>query len=360
METILWKLNKKYYPNELGGPCIRDQNFACIESLLRSEEGKVLVIGIWGMGGIGKTTIAAALFNEFFSEYEGCCFLANSRESEKQGPNHIYSKLLSQLLNQDLHIDNLRVIPSSVIHKLKHKKVFIILDDMNNSQIVADLVRLAQDGLKAGSRVILTTRDRNVLTSGGVEKVHEVKKMNDQDSLKLFSLYAFGVFNPREGYYELSKRIVDYANGIPLALKVLGSFLRSKGENEWNSALKKLTKYPHADIQKVLRLSYDGLDDEERNIFLDIACFLKGHKRSEVTRILNSCGFCADIGIRSLLDKALITINSDYCIKIHDLIQDMSREIVREESSKHGGVQTRLWDTEEACNVLQNNRVRTQ
>jgi hypothetical protein len=107
-----------------------------------------------------------------------------------------------------------------------------------------------------------------------------------------------------------------------------------------------------------LRWSYNELDDKEKNIFLDIACVLKGYKRDEVTQILNECGFFADIGIRLLLDKALISVDSKNCIQMHDLIKDMGKQIVREESPKNPGQRSRLCDPKEVCDVLKNNRVR--
>ncbi|QHN76216.1 Disease resistance protein [Arachis hypogaea] len=184
--------------------------------------------------------------------------------------------------------------------------------------------------------------------------------MNFEDSLKLFSHNAFCDSHPKEDYYELSTRVVaDYAKGIPLALNILGSFLRTKEKSEWDSALRKLRKYPNADIQQVLRLSYDALDDDEKNILLDIACFFHDHEMKKITRILKSCGFYADIGIKSLLDKSLVSIYSngrDECIKMHSLIQEMCRKIIHEESSKNGGRQIRLWNTEEVCNIFQNER----
>ncbi|QHN76212.1 putative WRKY transcription factor [Arachis hypogaea] len=292
------------------------------------------------MAGIGKTTIATTLFHECSSEYE--------------------VKLLSRLLNEDLRIDNIRVIHSSIIRKIEHRRIFVVLDDVTNSQITADLIQLFRSCLSSDSRIILTTRDKNVLTSGGVEEIHEVKEMNFEDSLKLFSHNAFSDSHPKEDYYELSTRVVaDYAKGIPLALKILGSFLRTKEESEWDSALNKLRKYPNADIQQVLRLSYDALDDDEKNILLDVACFFHGQEMENVTRILISCGYFADIGIKSLLNKSLMSINSynhKKYIKMHSLIQEMCWKIIHEESSENRGQQTRLWNAEEICNIFQHER----
>jgi tRNA(Phe) wybutosine-synthesizing methylase Tyw3 len=108
----------------------------------------------------------------------------------------------------------------------------------------------------------------------------------------------------------------------------------------------------------VLRLSYDQLDYTEKNIFLDIACFFKGwESSSRVTEILNACGFFADIGIRNLLDKALVTITSGNYIQMHDLIREMGRQIVREESINNPGQRSRLWNAGEICDVLTNNNV---
>ncbi|XP_057733790.1 disease resistance protein RUN1-like [Arachis stenosperma] len=352
-------LKNKCFIDGLNRPFICNTNYIRVESLMRRSMEEVLVIGIWGMGGIGKSTIAEALFNKYSSEYEGSCFLSNSRELGKPCLSDICSRLLSQLLNQDLHTTNIGVLDSRTQSKLKKKRALIVLDDVVDSPIATDLVPCLRTCLCSGSIVILTTRDRSVLTSGGVEQIHEIKQMSNGDSHELFSHYAFSDPHPKAGYGELTARVIDYANGIPLALKILGSFLRGKSVAEWDSALKKLRKYPHADIQKVLRLSYDALDDVERNIFLDVACFFHGHEIEETTRILNSCDFFADIGIKSLLDKSLISIysNGDYkYIKMHSLIQEMCWKIIHEEYSKNSGQQTRLWNTEEVCNIFQDER----
>ncbi|MCH85924.1 TIR-NBS-LRR resistance protein [Trifolium medium] len=311
------------------------------------------------MGGIGKTTLAAAMFQRVSSKFEGTCFFENvTEESKRHGINYTCNKLLSKLLKEDLDIDTSKVIPSMIVRRLKHMKSFIVLDDVHTSKLLQNLIGVGRGWLGVGSTIIVTTRDKHVLISGGIDKIHEVKKMNSQNSLQLFSLNAFNKVLPKEGYTELSKKAIDYAKGNPLAVKVLGSLLCCKSEIEWNCALAKLKKIPNTEIDGILRWSYNELDEQEKDIFLDIACFFKGHERHKVTKILNECGFFADIGIKHLLDKALIRVDIENCIQMHDLIQEMGKQIVREQSLKNPGQRSRLWDPKEVYDVLKNNRVR--
>jgi len=358
IRVVLGKLNHKY-SNELTCSFILDENYWSIKSLIKIDSPEVQIIGVWGMGGTGKTTLAAAMFQRVSFHYEGYCFLENvTEESERHGINHTCNKLLSKLLREDLDITTPKVVPSMIRRRLKRMKSFIVLDDVHTSELLQNLIGVGHGWLGAGSTVIVTTRDKHVLISGGIEEIYEVKKMNFRNSLQLFCLNAFDTVLPKEGFVELSKRAIDYAKGIPLALKVLGSSLRCKSEIEWNCALAKLQKISNAEIDRILRWSYNELDDKEKNIFLDIACFFKGRERNSVTKILNDCGFFADIGISHLLDKALIRVDFKNCIQMHDLIQEMGKQIVREESLKNPGQRSRLCDPKEVFDVLKNNRVR--
>ncbi|KAI9088067.1 hypothetical protein K1719_030044 [Acacia pycnantha] len=192
------------------------------------------------------------------------------------------------------------------------------------------------------------------------ERIADLESLMDQ---KMFAPLEFGVWAVLNNdvdleWIVLSRKVSSYAKGIPLALKVLGSFLYGKSREEWESQLEKLKKMPYAKIQDVMRLSYDDLDREEKNIFLYIACFLKGYESQQIIVLLNSCGFSTIIGLRVLRDKSLITevsYSRKSVILMHDLIQEMGREIVCEESIDNPGKRSRLWDANDISQVLEHN-----
>ncbi|XP_028752138.1 disease resistance protein RML1B-like [Neltuma alba] len=347
-KDILQKLNHKYPPAEIKGLIGIEDNCAEIELLLK--DAKTKTIGIWGMGGIGKSTIAQTIFLKHSSHYDYSCFFEAVREESKNGNTELRRKFLSRLLGDDSVIDT---STSFLESRLSRMRVFVVLDDISTVEQLECLVG-KPFCFGQGSKILITTRDKHAL-SKGVDALYEVKKLDFHQSLELFSLNAFSTSLPIMGYGELTKTAVVYAQGIPLALKVLGSYLRGRNQVEWESALKKLKKNPYQEIQNVLRLSYDELDDEEKKIFLDIACFLKGELTELVISLLDSFGFCGAIGIRTLHDKALINVDGSIHVEMHDLIQEMGLQIAREESINEPGGRRRLCDSEEIYDVLANN-----
>ncbi|XP_042962561.1 disease resistance protein RUN1-like [Carya illinoinensis] len=148
--------------------------------------------------------------------------------------------------------------------------------------------------------------------------------LNDVEALWLFSLHAFKKDEILEDYHaKLSKQVIKYAQGLPLALTVLGLDLKGQSIHQWINALDKYKNIPNSDIHKVL-VSYEGLHHTEREMFLDIAFFFKGEPLAKVMEIFDSCGFSPVHGIKRLIDKCLITIEwSDEYVWMHDLLQDM-------------------------------------
>ncbi|PNX64701.1 NBS-containing resistance-like protein [Trifolium pratense] len=162
-------------------------------------------------------------------------------------------------------------------------------------------------------------------------------------------------------FYELSKMVVNYAKGIPLVLKVLAHLLRGKDKAIWESQLDKLKRMPTRKVHDVMRLSYDDLDRLEQKYFLDIACFFNGLslKVDYMKLLLKDCKSdnSVAVGLERLKDKALITISEDNVISMHDILQEMGREVVRQESSKDPRKHSRLWDYDDICDVLENEKV---
>ncbi|KAF8029256.1 hypothetical protein BT93_E1814 [Corymbia citriodora subsp. variegata] len=88
---------------------------------------------------------------------------------------------------------------------------------------------------------------------------------------------------------DLVDNALNYAKGIPLALEVLGSLLCATTEDVWESTLMKLSRIPDKKINNVLKVSYDGLDENEKEIFLHIASFFNGWAREYARKVLDSC-----------------------------------------------------------------------
>ncbi|XP_024042954.1 TMV resistance protein N-like [Citrus clementina] len=129
---------------------------------------------------------------------------------------------------------------------------------------------------------------------------------------------------------------MKYAQGVPLALKVLGCFLYKREKEVWESAISKLQRILDPSILEVLKISYDSLEHKEKNIFLDVACFFQGEHVDPVMKFFNASGFYPEIGISVLVDKPLIAICSFKKIRMRDLLQELGGEIVRKESINPG------------------------
>ncbi|KAK5795408.1 disease resistance protein RPV1-like [Gossypium arboreum] len=360
VEYVIKKLMNNYFRNaseELVG--IDDQK-KMILGLIEQEDTRI--IGLWGMGGIGKTTLADVVYKEVSQKFDDSCFLHNvSEKIEKQGMESLRDDFLTELLKQEIHIRTPSIGQGFIQERLNNKKVIVVLDDVNDSDLMNDL---GVQYFGEGSKIIITSRDKQALKNGGANKIHEVVKLNENDSLRLFSIFAFRQLNPAIDFLNLSYKFVGYAQGSPLALKVLGSRLYTKSKRDWESEVDKIKEYAQPKISQILKRSFDGLDELEKNVFLDIACLFKNESKEDAEEILSRCYRGAVSGISNLLDKCLIDIITgipsftiDYCecISMHDMLEEMGKDIVRQEAKelwKH----SRLWNPKDVYQILRYNK----
>ncbi|XP_057754936.1 disease resistance protein RUN1-like isoform X3 [Arachis stenosperma] len=321
----------------------------------------VRFIGICGMGGIGKTTIARRVYETIRSEFKVSCFLADVRErSEKRGIVQLQKQLLDCMnINSDTRFDDEFEGKGIICHSLCHKKVLLVLDDVDDGGLLENLAG-EQDWFGPGSRIIITTRDTHVLeVHGAAYRICKVEGLEQDEALELFCLRAFKRSKPEEGYMDLSQEVVKYCDGLPLALVVLGSHLCGQTIDVWRSAIEKIKSFPHDKIFNTLKISYDGLDHSEKNIFLDIACFFKGREKDYATNIWKRCGYHVEASIAALINKSLLAIGEYYkeTLEMHDLLEDMGKYIVIKECRDDPSKQSRLWSYKDVDLVLAQNKV---
>ncbi|CAH1431535.1 unnamed protein product [Lactuca virosa] len=291
---------------------------------LQIEFGGKRMIGIWGVGGGGKTTLASSVYDEISSKFDGCCFLKNIREesSNQNGLERLQEQILCTVLKQkQLNVGRVEEGRHMIKDRLHHRKVLIVLDDVDNLEHLEQLDG-SRDWFGEGSRILITTRDEHVLTGHKVDVIHNISLLNNDEAMKLFCKHAPCGHKPIEDYKLLSKDVVAYAGGLPLALRIL-----------------------NANILEKLKISFDGLKTVEKQLFLDIACFFRGHdyKDEKIMMILDACGYHPVIGIKVLVQNTLITITENGRFDMHDMVQEMAHYIVTGEHPKNPEKHSRVW-----------------
>nr|QSS76860.1 flax rust resistance protein [Linum usitatissimum] len=340
---------------------IDDHITAVLEKLSLDSEN-VTMVGLYGMGGIGKTTTAKAVYNKISSCFDRCCFIDNIRETQdqKDGVVVLQKKLVSEILRIDsgsVGFNNDSGGRKTIKERVSRFKILVVLDDVDEKFKFEDMLGSPKDFISQ-SRFIITSRSMRVLGTLNENqcKLYEVGSMSKPRSLELFSKHAFKKNTPPSDYETLANDVVDTTAGLPLTLKVIGSILFKQEIAVWEDTLEQLRKTLNLDeVYDRLKISYDALKPEAKEIFLDIACFFIGKNKEEPYYMWTDCNFYPASNIIFLIQRCMIQVGDDDKFKMHDQLRDMGREIVRREDVRPWK-RSRIWSREEGIDLLLNKK----
>ncbi|CAN6825232.1 unnamed protein product [Brassica oleracea] len=189
-----------------------------------------------------------------------------------------------------------------------------------------------------GSRIIITTQDHRVLKSSRINHIHMVKLPSYLEALQMFCMCAFDQKDPNDGFGMRACEVISLVGKLPLGIRVMGSHFRGISEHDWREALPSLRTHldRDTDILNILKFSYDALHDEDKRLFLHIACFFNLEPVDIVEGCLAKCFLDVTQGVRVLVEKSFISIEYNR-IEMAELLVHFGRNIVREQSDSQPG-----------------------
>jgi len=307
-----------------------------IHNLLQKES----IVALVGMGGIGKTTLSKKMYHLFHNQYEKSSFLEDVKSKHIKD---VKKKLLQDLCDRKLHKhEDVDEYLDEIKQCMITKKVLVVVDDVDMTNNLGALqlpIHKHATNVDCKSKVLVNCRNWQELKNHVKESAKvDMALLEEEQARELFMFHAFKNANHvTNDFKNISMEIIKACGGLPLSLEVLGCYLCDIHDLEiWNDVLRKLKagqnltgSYDNELLWKTLKISYDHLDEEHQDMFLDIACFFTSFKEKTFCRVCHNADGSSSpkLTLQNLKDRSLIKWEEDGNIYMHEQLRDMGRNI---------------------------------
>lgn len=329
---------------------------------VKRKDQQNMIASLLGMGGIGKTTLAAHVYSLVKDDFDTCAWITVSQRYEvddllRQTVREFRKNDRRKDFPEDVDVTDYRSLPDIICNYLKNKRYILVLDDVWNVNVLFD----SEDTFLCGNgRIILTSRIYEVARLAPELNIIHLQPLQEHDAQYLFYKKAFrnckDLTCPQEVEH-LAKQFVEKCNGLPIAIVCIGSSLSCRGTSymEWEKVYKDIemrrSNNPIMDMNIILQVSLEDLPHNIRNCFLYCCLYPENYvmQRKSLVRLWVAEGFVEKIGQRTLeevaedyltelIHRCLLVVvkrNDSGCVcevQMHDILRVLALSKAQEEN----------------------------
>ncbi|XP_010255711.1 PREDICTED: disease resistance protein TAO1-like isoform X2 [Nelumbo nucifera] len=311
------------------------------------------IVGIIGMTGIGKTTVAKQYFNMFQSSFTSACFIDGIKQKARSiGLPSIQQMLLKELVLLDVDIHDIRYGVKLLKKRLQGAEVLIVLDDVDD--VVQLQALMVQEVLSPQSVILITTTNCTLLIDFPNIWLYRINKLDRCNSRKLLLMHAMK--KPELIHPELDvlvEQYLDICDGIPLSLEVIGRSLSGiNSKHYWKNTLEKVSNRLPEEITRRFMLFFETLNQVEKDMLVDIACFFMNERSHFATSFWDACGISGADVLKDLILKDAIIFDGGI-ISMNSLMKVFILKVVDEENKRDRQHIKHCWKPTDVHKALQ-------